>query len=49
MKRETTEERLLALKEQILELASVVNEIAIHVEILWEERKQGWRKGGRDE
>lgn len=44
MKRETTEERIHALREWLLEFGEVVNQIAQRVDILWEERQRLKRK-----
>jgi hypothetical protein len=48
VKRETTEEALLAIHEQLHDLRDTLNGLALRVDILWEERKRQSR-GPRQE
>jgi hypothetical protein len=46
--RETTEERLIAIKEQLHEIANIMHSMALRVDILWEERQRRREKAGPD-
>lgn len=40
MNRETTETKLLELREQLHEMANVLNTLRMRVDVLWQERRK---------
>ncbi len=44
MRRQTNEEKLLAMKEELHDVRDVLNGLARRLQVLWDERQQQWTR-----